>query len=64
MSVILYVAVIAVGAWLLYSKRASLPPKLNLPYLKFEGDNSASRYKIESETILARGYAQVSAHHT
>jgi hypothetical protein len=64
MSVILYVAVITVGAWLLYSKRASSPPKLNLPYLKFDGDNSASRYRIESETILGRGYAQVRAHRT
>ncbi|TVY90415.1 Cytochrome P450 monooxygenase [Lachnellula willkommii] len=58
MSIILYVAVIAVGAWLLYSKRAPAPPKLDLPYLKFEGDNSASRYRMESETILGRGYAQ------
>ncbi|TVY78489.1 Cytochrome P450 monooxygenase ccsG, partial [Lachnellula suecica] len=60
MSVILYVAVVAIGAWLLYSKRASRPPKLNLPYLKFEGDNSAARYRSESESILKRGYERQS----
>lgn len=60
MSVLVYVAVIAAGVWLLCLRRISSPSKLNLPYVKFDRDNSASRYRVEYETILRKGYAQVS----
>ncbi|CAJ2510544.1 Uu.00g095130.m01.CDS01 [Anthostomella pinea] len=62
MSVILAALTVAPAAWFLYSRLKALisSPRLNLPYVKFEGDNSRSRYRTQSATILAKGYAQQS----
>jgi len=51
MSAVLFIVVIIVGAWLFYHKRAPSPERVKLPYLKFETDNSAARYRSESETL-------------
>ncbi|KAI1759967.1 cytochrome P450 [Hypoxylon sp. FL1150] len=50
---------LAFGAIYLFFPRRATP--LNLPYVKFDGDNSASRYRAESESLLRKGYAQYSS---
>ncbi|KFA78620.1 hypothetical protein S40288_06963 [Stachybotrys chartarum IBT 40288] len=51
-------AAAAAAVWLLQSKWASKPTVMDLPFVKFDGDNSAARYRAESASILAQGYAQ------
>ncbi|TGJ78286.1 hypothetical protein E0Z10_g10478 [Xylaria hypoxylon] len=61
MLLIFSIAAIAISAWLLRQNtvsRRARPTKLNLPYVQFDGDNSASRYVAETEAILSKGYAQ------
>jgi hypothetical protein len=62
MSASLYASVLLVGVWFLYSKlwSSSFPSEVKFPHVRFDEDNSPARYKTESETILAKGYAQLS----
>ncbi|KAI0009475.1 cytochrome P450 [Xylariaceae sp. FL0662B] len=43
------------AAWLIRNLILS-PRKLDVPYLKFEGDNSQARYIKESRTLMDKGY--------
>ncbi|KAK0624852.1 cytochrome P450 [Bombardia bombarda] len=49
------------AAWLLTTiwRRAISAPKVDVPYLAFEGDNSAGRYIAEGASLLAQGYAKL-----
>jgi hypothetical protein len=62
MSASLYASVLLFGVWFLYSKlwSSSSPSEVKFPHVRFDEDNSPARYKTGSETILAKGYAQVS----
>jgi hypothetical protein len=41
------------------AKRSPPTPKLDLPYVRFDGDNSPARYKAEYGELLSRGYNEV-----
>ncbi|KAH6627324.1 cytochrome P450 [Chaetomium tenue] len=48
---------VAVAAWLVLRARAS-GPKLDIPYLQFEGDNSLLRYLNDTRSLMRKGYAE------
>ncbi|KAI1171802.1 cytochrome P450 [Nemania sp. FL0916] len=59
MLVVLFFTAVVVTAWLLrksMTKHEAQLNKLKLPYVQFDGDNSADRYVIETEAILSKGY--------
>lgn len=59
-----YVAAIALVAWVLFSKRSSTPQKVNLPYVDFDDDDkSAERWRRNYESVLKKGYEEVSSDH-
>ncbi|KAI1399010.1 hypothetical protein F4819DRAFT_466604 [Hypoxylon fuscum] len=53
--------VCAMTAWLIWTLWV-LAPKLQMPRVTFEGDNSHSRYMTEVETLIRRGYYQYTKH--
>lgn len=59
MSVALMTVAAATVAWLVWRLIAP-PPKLNMPHVKFEGDNSMARYRAETRTLMEQGYNKVS----
>lgn len=58
---LLFIAAAAAAVFAIWSiaKRPTPPPKLNLPYVCFDGDNSPARYRAEYAELLSRGYNRV-----
>jgi len=57
---VLSLVVIGIATWLFQTRRRTPSSQLGIPYVQFEGDNSMARYTTETETILSKGYEQVS----
>ena len=53
--------VVAAALILLATRRFVSSPKLNLPYLELEGDQSRTRYAAESVNLMSKGYTRVSS---
>lgn len=52
------VAAVMATAWF-FIKSSFSRVKLDMPYLEFEGDNSAARYASGTREIMKKGYEQV-----
>jgi hypothetical protein len=56
---LLFTLAAAASAWLVW--KAQKPrPKLDVPLLQFEGDNSMLRYLNDTRSLMKKGYADVS----
>lgn len=54
----LVAAVVVAAAWLTWAGLKP-SPKLDIPHVQFEGDNSMARYISETKSLLDQGQAQV-----
>jgi len=55
---LIYIILPVIGVWYLFGRtKKSVTP--NIPYVKFDGDNSPARYQNETIDLLAKGYEQV-----
>ena len=58
---LLFTLAAAASAWLVW--KAQKPrPKLDVPLLQFEGDNSMLRYLNDTRSLMKKGYAEVSSY--
>ncbi len=55
----LLILALVIAAWLLRGQTASRK-KMNIPHVKFEGDNSYARYIAEAGSLMRDGYYKVS----
>lgn len=56
---LLFTLAAAASAWLVWKARKPRS-KLDIPLLRFEGDNSMLRYLNDTRTLMKKGYADVS----
>ncbi|KAJ3530947.1 hypothetical protein NM208_g7714 [Fusarium decemcellulare] len=57
MGVVLFALAVAATAWLIRAK-LFWSPKLNMPYLRFDGDDSPAKYLSETTSLMDKGYSQ------
>ncbi|KAK3296554.1 cytochrome P450 [Chaetomium fimeti] len=54
---LVFTILVGAAAWLVLRARTS-GPKLDIPYLQFEGDNSLLRYLNDTRSLMRKGYAE------